>query len=73
MSDKTLANGVDEVIESRERYESQTPSSLALITNAKRVTNSQEALAKQHNVLIIQGQSIANYGEVLKSELGKIN
>jgi len=73
MSDKTLANGVGEVIESRERYESQNPSSLALITNAKRVTNSQEALAKQHNVLIIKGQSIANYGEVLKSELGKIN
>ena len=65
MSDKTLADGVDEIIESRERYQSQRPTALALITNAKRITRTQIALAARHNVYVLLGNSIENYGEGL--------
>jgi superfamily II DNA or RNA helicase/Holliday junction resolvase-like predicted endonuclease len=69
MSDKTLADGVEEVIESRERYRSHNPSALALITNAKRITKSQMELAKRNGVLLIFGHSIFNYGDALNLQL----
>lgn len=69
MSDKTLADGVDEIISANIRYASQEPNGLALITNAKRITRSQMNLANENNVIIILGDSISNYGSALSESL----
>jgi HJR/Mrr/RecB family endonuclease len=69
MSDKTLADGVDEIISANIRYASQEPNGLALITNAKKITRLQMNLAKENNVIIILGDSISNYGFALSESL----
>ena len=69
MSDKTLADGVDEIINARMRYASQEPNGLALITNANKITRSQMTLAKENGVIIILGESISNYGLALLKKM----
>lgn len=64
-SDKTLMMGVEEIAESKERYSAQNPSHLALITNALNVSARQQELARQHGVLILNGEHIAEYGSEL--------
>lgn len=72
MSDKSLSEGVEEIISANARYASQEPNALALITNAKKITRSQMHLAKENNVIIVLGDSISNYGLALSERLNQI-
>jgi len=69
MSDKKLSEGVDEIIQSFDRYQSKKPTALALITNAKSLSKTQTALASKHDVMLILGGSIDRIGDALLSLL----
>ena len=68
-SDKVLTVGVDEILKARERYKTNNPTALALITNALRVSSSQDTLAEANGVITLTGENIAKYGEVLGCSL----
>jgi len=65
-TDKALMIGVEEIIGSKEKYISQNPTHLVLITNAKEISNSQRNLALRNNVIILSGDDVQNYGEALR-------
>ena len=68
-SDKILTVGVDEILKAKERYKSNNPTSLSLITNAPGVSSSQRQLSKENGVIMLTGENIACYGEVLEQSL----
>ena len=68
-SDKTLQQGVDEIIDARARYESHNPSHLALITNAKAISGAQNTLARQKSVIVLDAQALAHFGYSLAGQL----
>ena len=69
MSDRTLSEGVDEIIQSSERYQSKKPTALALITNSRNLSKTQAELASKYEVIKILGDSIDKIGETLISRL----
>ena len=68
-SDKSLMQGVDEIIKAKSRYESQKPTHLALVTNAKNVAPMQARLAHSNDVILLLADSIARYGEALRNKI----
>lgn len=67
-SDKTLMEGVDEIVKARGRYESQNPTHLVLVTNAKELAPTQARLAQANGVILLLGGSISHYGEALRDK-----
>ena len=65
-SDKSLQDGVDEVLYAKNRYSSHNPSHLCLITNALNLSRSQMKLANDNNVIVLAGDKIDKYGEMLR-------
>jgi len=69
-SDKVLTNGIEEILNARDRYSSHNPTALALITNAKEVSRSQSDLARQRSVIILTGDVLGDFGGSLRAKLG---
>jgi superfamily II DNA or RNA helicase/Holliday junction resolvase-like predicted endonuclease len=67
-SDKALMEGVEEVIKAKSRYQSQNPTHLVLVTNAKELASSQVRMADGSDVILILGDSIAHYGQALRAK-----
>jgi HJR/Mrr/RecB family endonuclease len=67
-SDKVLAQGVEEIVAAQARYSSKKPTKLVLITNAKSMTSGQIRLAKNNNVLILNGNDLEHYGSALREK-----
>lgn len=64
-SDKTLQQGVDEILTAKKRYQSRTPTHLALITNAMKLARRQSRLAEDNEVICVTGKDVDHYGEAL--------
>ena len=63
--DKVLNNGVEQIIAAQARF--AKAERLVLITNALSITRPQQALARQHGVVVILGGSINKIGPELRS------
>ena len=69
MSEKTLAEGVGQVIASKVAYQGQLPTHLLLVTNALSLSRTMSLEAQKNNVLILNGESVSRYGIHLLSIL----
>lgn len=69
-SDKSLMEGVDEIIKAKSRYRSQSPTHLVLVTNAKELASTQVRRATSGEVILLLGDSIAHYGQALRDKTG---
>ncbi len=70
-SDKTLQQGVNEILDSRVRYESHNPTHLALITNAKAISGPQSTLVRHKSVVVLSAQDLAHFGHSLGGQLAE--
>lgn len=64
---KTLLSGVGEIIDARSSY--KDCQHLALITNALSISSSEKALANEHKVILLLGDSVEDFGDKLKSKI----
>jgi HJR/Mrr/RecB family endonuclease len=66
-SPKVLNNGVEQVLNSKPRFERSN--GMVLVTNALSITKAQQELAREAGIIVICGDAIGSFGSSLLSAL----